>query len=333
MSDTTLVQQLRADMERATRDVRVPAGLGLRASRNSRRRRRRTRALSAICAATAMVAAAVGTAGLTGVFGSAEPHPSDALGYQTTASVLARVGHALNAASRANLVLYTTFAFTPSASLESFPAYDGPDGTVPPDLPFPPFSDVLYALSLPHADWMPGTAKMSYVRQWSDRSIELAVAVTASGEPDFKVQYKIGGTSRVPRRDGGFATASSASVVIYGNRTWWTASGHTTFSSDGACPSGPTREWLTAIKQGIACGGYKVVGHQVIDGIRAIKLEQDIRRTPFQTLWVSTKTYLPVRAEEISHVIIDYEWLRPTAASLAHLRFSVPAGFRKVPAP
>jgi hypothetical protein len=335
MNDTKLVQQLRADMERETRDVRVPPGIGDRALRRNRRRRTIRRA--AMAGGAGVTAAAITVAGLTGAFGAASG-PSAAPGDQTVAYVLARVKTALNSVNSANFVLYEKIAFAPSAVLERYPTYDGPAGNRPPDAYDPPFSDVLYSpgQSLPASGWLPGTRKVSRVQLWSYRDTERALGFTASGQPDFAVMYTVGRTQRLsPRRADPLITTSTATAVIYGNSTWWTFSGRTAWVP-ASCHDRFARfapDWPTAIRDEIACGAYVVAGHQVVDGVRAIKLVYRSGFGPHETLWVSAATYLPVRAEVISHITIDYQWLHPTAANLAHLRFSVPAGFRKVRAP
>jgi hypothetical protein len=174
---------------------------------------------------------------------------------------------------------------------------------------------------------------VSSILLWSYHRTERALAFTASGQRDFQVQYQVGGTRQVAARNDLFATTSSARVAIYGNKTWWTASGHTTWSSASTCPGESGWDWAAAIRQGIACSAYKVAGRQDINGTRTIKLVHYVARSLYQTLWVSAATYLPVRFEETSRFTIDYRWLRPTAGNLAQLTMPVPAGFTKVAAP
>ena len=163
MNDTKLVQQLRADMERETRDVCVPPGIGDRALRRNRRRRTIRRA--AMAGGAGVTAAAITVAGLTGAFGAASG-PSAAPGDQTVAYVLARVKTALNSVNSANFVLYEKIAFAPSAVLERYPTYDGPGGNRPPDCLLPA---VLRRAVQPRPEPAAvgldaGYAKMSYVR-------------------------------------------------------------------------------------------------------------------------------------------------------------------------
>jgi hypothetical protein len=332
--DAELVQQLRRDMDRATRDIRVPPGLAGQAYRHGRRRHPVRRAATAAGAAAAVAAVGVVVAGVTGLVGSRASHQP--AGRLTTAYVLTRIEHALNALNSANLVLREKLVFTPPTPLLLIPFPNGPTGIRPPDYPYLPFSEVVYPFLGGPRTWVPGTARMSYTLLWSYRSTETARAFTASGRSDYEVQYKVGQTRRQGVAGGSFFTAESATAVIYGNKTWWSESDGVDWIPYVDCTGGPGRpapNWPAAIRQGLACGAYKVAGRQVIGGIRAIKLVEYVNDDPYQTLWVSSATYLPIRAAEISHVAIDYQWLRPTPATLAHLRMPVPGGFRKVAPP
>ncbi len=70
-----------------------------------------------------------------------------------------------------------------------------------------------------------------------------------------------------------------------------------------------------------------MVGHQVGDGIDAIKL---VATRGFATMWVNPVTYLPVRYD-VGGSQTDYQWLSPTPAHLALLDEPIPVGFRQVP--
>lgn len=141
--------------------------------------------------------------------------------------------------------------------------------------------------------------------------------------------------------DDRLSSASGDTAVIYFNRTWWTA--------PGPGPAGPGRPgpagcvqgqvielsggagngWPAFIRSQLACGAYTVAGHQVIDGIKAIKITGASGRFTF---WVDPATYLPIRMA-LPHQQTEFRWLAATPASLAHLTVTVPAGFKQVQPP
>jgi hypothetical protein len=67
----------------------------------------------------------------------------------------------------------------------------------------------------------------------------------------------------------------------------------------------------------------------VINGIDTIKITGT--SGPF-TFWVNPVNYLPVRAN-LGQRQTDFRWLPASPANLARLKVTVPAGFRRVPAP
>jgi Sigma-70, region 4 len=107
--NTDLEGRLRADMERFTRDIRVPAGLPLQAYRHNRKRGRTFRVAVASGPATAVAAGAVAIAGASGAFGSSPATPAA----QTTAYVLRHVENALAPASIGNLIHVSRIVFPP----------------------------------------------------------------------------------------------------------------------------------------------------------------------------------------------------------------------------
>jgi hypothetical protein len=93
---------------------------------------------------------------------------------------------------------------------------------------------------------------------------------------------------------------------------------------------GPGGGWPGFIRSQLACGAYTIVGHQVIDGIDAIKLAGS---TPgWITLWVDPATYLPIQVTD-GAVQSEFQWLPASAANLAQLNVVVPAGFQQVQPP
>jgi hypothetical protein len=85
-----------------------------------------------------------------------------------------------------------------------------------------------------------------------------------------------------------------------------------------------------SIRAAVACGGLRITGRGVVDGIRVIELAGTTRLTRYPlTVDVSPSTYLPVRLT-FGTLRFDYRWLRPTAVTMAPFTLHPPAGFRHV---
>lgn len=95
--------------------------------------------------------------------------------------------------------------------------------------------------------------------------------------------------------------------------------------------------WTALIRQALGCGLFRLDGRQRVDGIDAIRLtatppEVSLQQGAHEVLWVSPKTFLPVRmsfgprsaAAEVATA--DFRWLPPTAANLARLQVTIPPG-------
>jgi hypothetical protein len=123
-----------------------------------------------------------------------------------------------------------------------------------------------------------------------------------------------------------------AVFVDYRKREWWTRGNR-----------GVTCEPLTprAIERGLAAGRYTDLGRGVVDGRQALKLESTSTASgphpvaEVTTLWVDASTYLPIQATSTEHGTAHtrFTWLAATAAKIAVLHVSVPAGFAHVAAP
>jgi hypothetical protein len=100
----------------------------------------------------------------------------------------------------------------------------------------------------------------------------------------------------------------------------------------------PSR-WNALIRAALSCGEFKLVGKQRVDGALADKLiarAREVRRQEGaqETLWVNAKTFLPVRFSfGPNAATVDFRWLPPTAANLARLHVTIPAGaaMRRLP--
>jgi hypothetical protein len=96
---------------------------------------------------------------------------------------------------------------------------------------------------------------------------------------------------------------------------------------------------VSDLRAAISCGTLALAGRQRVDGIDAIELTS--RRgspIPDEIIWVSPRTYLPVRVVARSYLggstfqqAADIVWLKPTVQNLAKLTVPVPAGFRQAP--
>ncbi len=295
-----LEDRLHADMERFTRDLRLPEGLALKAYRHNRQRRRALRVTAASGAALVAAASAVAIAGVSGAFGSA---PAPAAETQTTAYVLEHVESALAPTTVDKLISLDRIAFPPGVTFQ--PAVGGLNG---------------------------GTVSGGAGSPWRVASILISTyqdsqkysAYGPSGQHVFDVG--------VLRANG----SSSQTTVIYGDRTWWTATTAAGRPTSPGCTQnsitltgGPGNGWPAFIRSQLSCGAYTVAGHQVVDGIDAIKITA--HAGPL-TLLVNPKTYLPVQLS-IGPLQMHFQWLPATPAHLAQLKVAVPADFQQVPPP
>jgi hypothetical protein len=310
--NTDIEDRLRTDMERFTRDVRVPPGLALQACRHNRKRRKTLRVAVASGAATAVAAGAVAIAGVSGVFSSA-PATQTA---QTTAYVLRHVENALAPASVRDLIDVSRMVFPPGTPQE--PVVGGLNG-----------GSTAGGASSP---WT-----VAYMLHWDYQGSQRYSAYSPSGRHVFDMELSIGNGS------------ASQTTVIYGDRTWWTATmpagqpgspgcdqGSPTSSGSGRVAStsiglgnGPGNGWTAFIRSQLSCGAYTVAGRQVVDGIDAIKITGQADRL---TLFVNPASYLPIRLD-IGPLRMSFQWLPATPANLAQLKVSVPAGYQQVPPP
>lgn len=93
----------------------------------------------------------------------------------------------------------------------------------------------------------------------------------------------------------------------------------------------------SSLVHGIAVGAWRVTGRTRLDGQRAFELAetghgQDILKPLPVTLWVSARTYLPIRlvigaGQSTGRTVDTFRYLPPTPANLALLRVPIPAGY------
>jgi hypothetical protein len=297
-----LEDRLRTDMERFTRDVCVPRGLAMQAYRHNRQRRARLRVAIAAGAATALAASAVAAAGVSGAFGSAPvaPAPPPA---RTTAYVLRHVESALAPSNIDNLISLNRLVLPSATTLE-------------------PVSGGLSGGAAAGGAGSPWT--VAELLHWAYQGTQKYSAYGPNGQHvfDMGISYANGSVTET--------------VVVYANRTWWTATKTAAGPRSSGCvtnsiqlTAGPGSGWPAFIRSQLSCGAYTVVGHQVVNGIDAIKITGSLGQL---TLLVNPATYLPIQLT-IGPLQNYFQWLRPIPANLAQLKQSVPAGFRQVPPP
>jgi hypothetical protein len=293
-----LRQLLRGGMERFVEDVRPPQGLALRAYQHRRKRRLTARAATATGVAAALTA--VGVAGLTGAFG-----PGNGQQVQTAAYV-SLVRHALASQADDGLVGYARTVLPTGTVVEpkrgNWETWPGGAGS--------PRSALAAAVMI----------------AWSYQNESAMTALDAAGQPVAAEQNTASGRH-------GVATLA----VNDRDRTWWRAT--LTLKPRARTPAQPScfspgvlpgsESWPSAIRQELSCGAYTENGRQRVDGIDAMKLTG----SNGVVLWIDPATYLPVRQAGPGGRVTDFRWLRATPASLANLKVTVPAGFRRVPPP
>jgi hypothetical protein len=286
---------------RASEVLRPPA---LKAYRQLRKRRT-AHALTAAGAVAALAAGALTAAGVTGAFGSGSSQQIQ------TAAYIARVEHALATQAEDGLVGYSRTVFPPGTVIEPVGVGSWEPKPGAPSLRSPLTANVMVS--------------------WEYQDSAADVASTATGKPVYADQ--ITGTGR----------GMTAVVVSYRDATWWRATRILKPGAQVPAPGcrqsepGGSNGWPAYIRQELSCGMYHQDGRQWVDGIDAVKLTGNSRL--LREMWIDPATYLPVRETYLPvrgapgptvPVSTDFRWFPVTAASLAHLKVSVPAGFHQV---
>jgi len=315
-------QLLREGMDRATRGLRVPEGLAREAARRARQRQQATRAVTAAGTATVMAGTAAVVAGVTGAPG----HHGGTGQVQTVAYVVSRVERALAPhSSQSRLVSRMQARYSPA-----FGEAPLPESTV-------------IALGPPgsNSPW-----QVSTEAGWEYHGLRRQTAFNRAGQPVF--DFGLRGTGRAP----------VTTAVIYRDRTWWRVRGmgptppkmpHTGGTAITILGIGnmrhPAPPWRLVILKDLASHRFRIAGHQQVDGVNAVKLVAVGKTAPEpDAIWVNPATFLPVRTLSTLALIggrhdrawreqIDFQWFKPTRASLAHLGVPIPAGYTRVPAP
>jgi hypothetical protein len=331
---------LREGMERFTRELRAPAGLTWQAARRHRRRLAQ-RSMGAAAAGVAVAGVAV----LAAVVPSALPTGAQAA---TTAFVVKQVSSALSAADPGDIAQI----------------------------------DVTRSIVVPNSKALTTTAEeWSYGDRWRSITTSSGHPVYDEGVSASSVYTLVSyGTRTWARQRGlgrpnapvfgalglGFAPALRARSLGYGSPA--ASPSPVRFARVKSNVFIPRRcrpvvaaAWLLfqpglpgfgfsavslpaarALRDAISCGALAVAGRQRLDGIDAIKLTSRRRSPISETIWVTPRSYLPVRvivrsapaysadAAAVLRQTADITWLQPTAHNLAELTVPVPAGFRQV---
>jgi hypothetical protein len=303
---TELEQRLRAGMERV--QARDPRGLAVRAYRRYRKRRLTIRALAATGTAVAVAGAATA---LVSARVASGPQA------QETAYLASRVSGAL--ARLSGDMLYTRTTYNPPYSM------GGGQWNLT--------VGWSYHRSVRSTEYSPAgqpywdTGITLVAGLWSVRAVNVdypartVMRVTPGMGADWTMRMPIVGPIAPPI---GFCSADVPPAV-----------GSILSKIGGAS----TAAWAKYFRAVLACGQFRVAGHQRLGGTRTIKLVQvPSRQRGYrpETVWVDPSTYRPVAMEYTDYpgtqVHTTFEWLPPTKANLANLSVPVPAGFRQVKA-
>jgi hypothetical protein len=320
---------LREGIECAAAGERFHPGLTARARQRHHRRTITVRA-AAVTGTTAVAAVAV-FAATAGSGGGAQP--GGQLPAQTTAYVVGHTERALAVVERGNLIERVTA--TPARSV--------------------PSSEV-FALVVP-------TGRHGNVRRLSSLKIIQTTTWSYRGRtrtqgfaPGGRLAIDLGPST--PARPSGPQPPARIIAVDPNAGQWYHPLRNPPFFHLGPLTcTNQGADWLAAggggetpaqlttlISKALSCGLFRADGHQVVDGVDALRLAATpplLRQLRGEardigtgvTLWVNAKTFRPVRLVLSPAEHTDFGWLKPTPANLATLRVTVPAGLREVRLP
>ncbi len=132
-------------------------------------------------------------------------------------------------------------------------------------------------------------------------------------------------------QSGSIATGAKTEMidVQYGNRTWPDTTSNWGFP--------PEMGSLQSLRESIEKGKFPGARKTELNGRTVLELTSPANRNgtePTTTWWVDPATYLPVRmlieGQGMTYQV-DYGFLQPTPANIAHLRVTIPAGFTRTP--
>lgn len=188
--------------------------------------------------------------------------------------------------------------------------------------------DIVYTRSWADYDGSKPPPQQAWMSPWQVQPgqtvHERMLATDAEGKPydDVEQTYTQPATG-TPKR-------SATIDVDYGARTWYTG-------EEKTIPN--ALQGMASLREEVANGALKVVGHPVIKGQRTIELRVTgtLEKQRFElTMWVNADTYRPAQAEVVNgknRVRTTFQFLPPTLASQKLLQPPIPAGFRQVTPP
>ena len=321
--NTDVAELLRDGIDRLTSDATVPPWMADRA--RTRARRRTAAARTGAIATAAAVAGAAAT--IVSISAAHSPATTGTRRVETASYVVRHARRAL-AAAEGSRAIQEIHILSRGTWLELGLSHQSP-GRAPDTL------------------WAPRAVIWLYRGQSRDEGL------TAAGKPMYDVSMTTA-TSH-----SGRTLISTDTGISYPARSWWRniirvqpPAGHTSrlrglgrWCGVALVPSaGSTGSWPVDIHHGLACGNYRIAGHQSIDGINAIKLESALPNRPGaliaavrEIIWIDPATFLPVQTRstwwqgpgrhEVS-VTAKFRWLPPTASNLAALHVRIPQGYR-----
>lgn len=312
---------LRDEMERFTRDVRLPPGMARRAARAGQRRRV---TITAAAAGTAVVTA-VGVIVAGGTAPSGQPQ---AVEFRTTAYVVSQMARAL---ARQPLIMYTRSRYSPA--LPPTDIVSTGQG---------PAINPRWNVAVITGGWFHGP-------HWTQVSV--SVGFTVKGRRIYAAEDRI--TPSEQTVTGVIFANHTWWREIWPKNPDAGAHGRPDLPCGIVSLSGDGQQLglffsPAGIRKDLACGAFVVTGHQRLNGIDTIRLaQQKLAHTtdsPYAiTLWVDAATYLPVRTM-MTHIdgpygrplavkiVTSYTWRPVTEARLRALHIApVPAGFKQVP--
>jgi hypothetical protein len=319
---------LREGIERATAGERLHPSLAGRARQRHRRALtvRATAATGTAAVAAAVFAATIGASGIPQRAGGQ-------LSAQTTAYIVGHAERALAAAGRGNLIERITSTPPHITAWSEVAAVVKPSGR----------KGNLRRLS---------SLKIVRTTSWSYRGRTRAQGFAPGGRLAIDV-----GPSTATRPSGDQPAPRTIAVDPNAGKLFHPLRLPATFHpGPPTCTEGV--DWLAAgggqyapaqfstlITTALSCHLFRAAGHQRVNGVDAARLVATPRLArqlrgeagdtgPGATLWVNSKTFLPVRLvlgrDDGS---ADFGWLKPTRANLATLRVHVPAGLHEVRLP
>jgi hypothetical protein len=306
LSDGDPGTALRASMSACVSDIRMPASLLDRAVRRDRKRKARVRLTGAACATAVIAAAAVVIATVPGR-SSGRPSSRPAPARPTAGQHALDAAYVLNQAAAAQVN---------SSRLISEDQAGGQSGTI--------YTDV-------------STQQQLIVSALRD----------SSGGPYFEISTVISGGAYVETdveyQDHVYSVFTTSSMD---------AGSRVTLSS--FLPLQTNANPAVAFQEALKAGTIAVVGHQSLNGRDTILIrvksgpEGRMGTPPASSIWIDATTYLVVQTEDYvpdfqptststpgvnvtwSPDIDHVTWLSPTAANLALLTLTPPAGFTRI---